>query len=71
MKESYVVQIYRRDAADPARLTVTVERIGDGATQSFGRMEELWTFLSAESPPAGERRQGGARAAGEPAAGDI
>ena len=55
MNDSYVVQIYRRDAVDPSHLTGTVERIGNGQERSFNSMAELWAFL-ATKPPAPRRR---------------
>ena len=54
MNDSYVVQIYRRDAVDPDRLTGTVERIGNGQQRAFTSMTELWAYLAAEPP---RRRQ--------------
>lgn len=48
MKDSYVVQVYRRDSADPDRLTGTVERIGNGQERAFSSMSELWAFLTTE-----------------------
>jgi len=55
MNDSYVVQIYRRDALDPNRLTGTVERIGNGQQRAFSSMTELWTYLAADPAP---RRRG-------------
>ena len=55
MNDSYVVQIYRRDAVDPSRLTGTVERIGNGQERAFNSMAELWAFLAAE--PSTHRRR--------------
>ncbi len=55
MKDSYVVQVYRRDPADSGRLTGTVERIGNGQEQAFSSMAELWAFLAAA--PAAPRRR--------------
>jgi hypothetical protein len=55
MRESYVVQVYRRDSRDPDRLTGTVERIGNGQARTFNSMTELWAFLATQ-PPARVRR---------------
>jgi hypothetical protein len=58
MTDSYVIQIYRRDAADPDRLTGTVERVGNGGSQAFHSMQELWAVLSSPRPDA-KRGSGG------------
>jgi hypothetical protein len=50
MSDSYVVQVYRRDSADPDCLTGTVERIGNGQARTFSSMTELWTFLATRPP---------------------
>jgi hypothetical protein len=55
MRDSYVVQVYRRDSVDPDRLTGTVERIGNGQARTFNSMTELWSFLATQ-PPARLRR---------------
>lgn len=57
MNDSYVVQIYRRDAVDPHRLTGTVERIGNGRQRAFTSMTELWAYLAAE--PTHRRKSAG------------
>jgi hypothetical protein len=57
MVESYVVQIYRRDATDRQRLAGTVERVGQGERQHFASAEELWRFLAAERAPRRGRRK--------------
>ena len=55
MVDSFVVHIYRRDAADPQRLNGTVERIGNGKSQAFATAQELWGFLASE-PALGKKQ---------------
>jgi hypothetical protein len=64
MTDSYVAQVYRRDSADPDRLTGTVERIGNGQARTFNSMTELWAFLA---KPAARRRGAAGAANGAPA----
>jgi hypothetical protein len=64
MKERYVVQVYRRDRADPDHLSGTVERIGNGQARSFNSMSELWAFLV---KPGARRRTAAGDASDTPA----
>jgi hypothetical protein len=62
MVDSFVVHIYRRDAADPRRLNGTVERIGNGKSRAFATAQELWDLLVAELAPGKNRTPSRARA---------
>lgn len=44
--ESYVVRIYRRNAAVPGRVTGTVEVVGSGSESSFRSLRELQKILA-------------------------
>lgn len=50
--ESYVVRIYRRNAALPGRAAGTVEVVGSGSELSFRSLRELQRILAARGGPA-------------------
>jgi hypothetical protein len=46
--ESYVVRIYRRNAAAPGRVAGTIEVVGSGSELSFRSMRELQRILAGQ-----------------------
>jgi hypothetical protein len=61
VRESYVVQIYRRDPEDPQHITGVVEFTEADQSRGFHTIDELLRALGLGRPPprtAAERRRG-------------
>lgn len=48
---TYIVHVYRREAQHRL-VSGLAERVHDGAKQGFRTVDELWTFLMMDAPPA-------------------
>ena len=49
--DTYIVHVYRREV-EHRLVSGLVERVHDGAKQGFRTVDELWTFLTMDVPPA-------------------
>ncbi len=54
--DSYVLRIYRRDAAHPEKVVGVVEIVGQEEKQAFTDSAGLWAILRAEVKSGGKKR---------------